>query len=270
MIKLDDFSLAIKVVWLRRYAILKTNDHWADIIDTHLGLTTDTRTEIFKFGPERFNKIIKLKLPAISGIMAAFKVFTQNIPNTIESNDNSWLHQPIFYNNNFTRKYPGKCKQSTYLTPTFYGLEDQHHTLSVMDFYEAMAFKTVDQIELTTGTKLSTIQYASLKGHITSHIGHHKKYDGLVKETTPQKKYTFSNTKDFLNNNKKGSGTIKKIINRKNKRGDICNIKRWNDKLGIETVTEPQVRESLKRLNSKYIDSHNADHLSRLKLGKKS
>ena len=79
----------------------------------------------------------------------------------------------------------------------------------VKDFYEAMAFKTLEQIELTTGVKPSPIQYASLKGHITSHIGHHKKYDGLVKETLPQKKYTFSKTKDFINHNIKGSGTIK-------------------------------------------------------------
>ena len=83
MIKLDDFSQAIKVAWLSRYAILKTNYHWADIIDTHLGLTMDTRTDIFKFGPERFNKLIKLNLPAISGIMAAYKTFAQQFPNTI-------------------------------------------------------------------------------------------------------------------------------------------------------------------------------------------
>ena len=112
----------------------KKQDHWADIIDTHLGLTTETRTNVFKFGPERFNRIIKLNLPAISGIMAAYKIFAQQFPNTIESNDNSWLQQPIFYNCNFTRKYPGKGKKFTHLTPTFYGLEDHFHTLSVKDF----------------------------------------------------------------------------------------------------------------------------------------
>ena len=56
MIKLDDFTLAIKVAWLRRYAILQTDDHWADILDTHLGLSPETRTQVFKFDPERFNK----------------------------------------------------------------------------------------------------------------------------------------------------------------------------------------------------------------------
>ena len=87
-----------------------------------------------------------------------------------------------------------------------------------MDLYDSLSFKTNEQIELMTGTKLTTIQYASLKGHITSHIGHQKIYDGIVKETLPQKKHTFSNIKDFIINNKKGSGTIKKIINRKNKK----------------------------------------------------
>merc|ERR1712074_295561 len=125
----------------------------------------DTRTDIFKFGPERFNKLIKLNLPAISGIMAAYKIFAQQFPNTIESNDNTWLHQPVFYNNNFTSKYPGKCKQTIQLTPTFYGLEDRFHTLSVMDLYDSLSFKTNEQIELTTGIKFTTIQYASLKGN---------------------------------------------------------------------------------------------------------
>ena len=98
-----------------------------------------------------------------------------------------------------------------------------------------MAFKTPNQLELTTGTKLTSIQYASLKGHIKSHIGHQKKYEGLVKETAQTK--TFSNIQDFINHSKKGSGTIKKIINCKNPRPDICNTKRWRDKLGVETVT---------------------------------
>ena len=58
------------------------------------------------------------------------------------------------------------------------------------------------------------------------------------------------------------------MINPKNKKNDICNTKRWKDKLDVEIVTELQVKECLRRLHSKYIDSHNADHLSRLKLGK--
>ena len=88
---------------------------------------------------------------------------------------------------------------------------------------------------------LTPIQYGSLKGHITTHIGHQKKYDGIVKEST-QKKNTFSNIKDFINHNKKESGTIKKIITRKNKRGDISNTKRWNDKLGTEKVLNDSSR----------------------------
>ena len=88
---------------------------------------------------------------------------------------------------------------------------------------------------------LTPIQYGSLKGHITTHIGHQKKYDRIVKEST-QKKNTFSNIKDFINHNKKESGTIKKIITRKNKRGDISNTKRWNDKLGTEKVLNDSSR----------------------------
>ena len=39
-------------------------------------------------------------------------------------------------------------------------------------------------------------------------------------------------------------------------------------KLDSPEVSRRQIRESTARLHSKYIDSHNADHLSRLKLGK--
>ena len=94
------------------------------------------------FGPEHFNNIIKLNLPAISEILDAYKLFKHNFPNTIKIKDNTGLTQPIFYNLNFTRNYPGKCKTKSYLTPTFYGLDDKHHTLMVKDFYEVLAFKT--------------------------------------------------------------------------------------------------------------------------------
>ena len=48
MIKLDDFIQAIKVSWIRRYCINKIEDHWADIIDTKLDLTPDTRIELLE------------------------------------------------------------------------------------------------------------------------------------------------------------------------------------------------------------------------------
>ena len=166
MIKLEDFTQAIKVSWVRRYAVEATDDHWADIIDTELGLTPDTREEILEYGPERFNKIIKKKIPAISNMLASYKIFKSNFPNTIESKDNSWLHQQVFFNPNFTRKQPRK-KTPTHLTPTFYGIPDKFHTLKVKDLYQNLAFKTPAQIHTLTGINMIPLNYTNLKAHVT-------------------------------------------------------------------------------------------------------
>ena len=50
MVRLTDFTEAIRVSWIRRYAIECTDDHWADIIDQKLQLTKETRTELLKYG----------------------------------------------------------------------------------------------------------------------------------------------------------------------------------------------------------------------------
>jgi hypothetical protein len=135
MVRLSDFTKAIRVSWIRRYSIECTDDHWADIIDQKLNLNINTRKEILKYGPERFNRIIKAKIPLISNFFQSYKLFKTHFPNTIISGDNSWLTQPVVYNLNFTRKQPRK-KKGTHLTPTFYGLPDSNHTLKLKDFYQ--------------------------------------------------------------------------------------------------------------------------------------
>ena len=134
LIRLHDFTTAIKCSWVKRYCIDKLDDHWADKLDTLLHLTPHTRNIITKYGPERFNYIINLKIPALSGIFSAYKTLKKNFPTFPETLDNSWLCQPLFYNLNFTMKMPGSSK-TTLLKPTFYGIPDTAHTLSVKDFY---------------------------------------------------------------------------------------------------------------------------------------
>ena len=112
------------------------------------------------------------------------------------------------------------------------------------------------------------LNYSNLKAHVTQYIGHNKKYDAIVKEVLPQKEHTSSNTTDFIRRAVKGSGTIRKIIGRRHTRADIHNPKRWRKKLDSPEVTRQQIKESITRLHSKYLDSHLADHLSRLQLGK--
>ena len=53
IIRVHDFTKAIKCSWIKRYCMDKLNDHWADILDKFFNLTPDTRHTITKYGPER-------------------------------------------------------------------------------------------------------------------------------------------------------------------------------------------------------------------------
>ena len=46
IIKLSDFTRAIKCSWIKRYTIDQLDDHWADMLDKHFSLTPDTRKTI--------------------------------------------------------------------------------------------------------------------------------------------------------------------------------------------------------------------------------
>ena len=134
MIRLADFTQAIKVSWIKRYSIDKLDDHWADIIDEYFHITPNTRYQIHKYGPERFNKIINANIPVISSLFEAYKSFKHNFPTKPETLDNSWLQQNAFYNMNITRKQPN-TKEKVFLKPTFYGIPDEFHTLTIKDLY---------------------------------------------------------------------------------------------------------------------------------------
>ena len=123
MIRLADFTKAIKVSSIKRYSIDKLDDNWADIIDEYFQLTPNTRHQIHKYGPERFNKIISDNIPVISSFFEAFKAFQHQFPTKPDTMDKSWLYQNAFYNMNITRKQPN-TKERVFLKPTFYGIPD--------------------------------------------------------------------------------------------------------------------------------------------------
>ena len=164
MIRLEDFMKAIKVSWIKRYAIDRIDDHWADIIDTYFMVTPDTRNTILNFGPERFNKIIKEDIPVISNLFSAYKTFKHNFPTNPDTLDNSWLNQCAFYNTNITRKQPN-TKENTFLKPTFYGIPDVYHTLTLKDLYPSGIFITNEALNIKTNTTIHTLQYTNLKSH---------------------------------------------------------------------------------------------------------
>ena len=63
----------LKTSWIRRYVIDKLDDHWAYMVDMHLGINMMERDKVLDYGPEKFNKIIQARLPGISSIFQAYK-----------------------------------------------------------------------------------------------------------------------------------------------------------------------------------------------------
>ena len=267
MVRLEDFMRAIKISWIKRYCIDKIDDHWADIIDNYFHLLPDSRKTLLKFGPERYNRIIKKEIPVISNLFAALKNFKHNFPTNPGTMDNTWINQCAFYNMNITRKQPNS-KQATYLTPTFYGISDNYHTLALKDLFNRGSFITNEALNTLTNSKIHPMQYTSLKNHIKSHIGHQKTYDAIPMEKLPQKKYTYSTICTLMENTGKGSGIYRKVIGREHKTSDIHNPAKWNKRLNTTQVTRKHVKKTLINLQSPYLDSTTADYLSRLKLCK--
>ena len=267
MIRLESFIKAIKVSWIKRYTIDKIDDNWADILDTFFHITPDTRHTIHNFGPERFNKIIKADIPVLSSLFSAYKTFKHNFPTNPITMDNSWLNQCAFYNMNITRKQLNSSKK-TFLTPTFYGIPDTYHMLTLKDLHPRGAFITNESLSQLTNTAIMHMQYQNLKTHIRAHIGPGKKYDAIALEKLPQKKHTYSTVTALLHTIKKGSGTYRKFIERGLITPNIHNPIKWVKKLRDNTVTTEQIKKSMIHLHSPYLDSTSADSLTRLKLGK--
>ena len=87
------------------------------MLDLNFNLTMDTRHILLEYGPERLNNIIKLNLPSISSLFSSYKTLKFLFPSDPSSMDNTWLTQPVFFNNNFTRTVPNS-KKLAYLKPT--------------------------------------------------------------------------------------------------------------------------------------------------------
>ena len=266
MIRLESFIKAIKISWIKRYCVDRIDDNWADIIDNFFQISPDTRHKILSFGPERLNKIIKADIPVLSSFFSAYKIFTQNFPTDPSTMDNSWLNQCAFYNMNITRKQPNSSKKC-FLTPTFYGIPDTYHTLTLKDLHPRGAFITNESLNQLTNTTIMHMQYQNLKNHIRAHIGPNRKYDAIALEKLPQKKHTFSTLTALLHHTK-GSGTYRKIMERGTSPPNIHNPAKWNKKFKDNTATSDKVKKSMIHLHSPFLDSKSADSLTRLRLGK--
>ena len=86
----------------------------------------------------------------------SYKVLETNFPTSTDTNDNSWLHQNIFYNNNFSRKYLNN-NRTTFITHTFFGLYDTHHKIQVIDFDSHNTCNTHNELISLTNTNMHAL-----------------------------------------------------------------------------------------------------------------
>ena len=70
LINVRHYFKGLKLSWLRRYAILKYDDHWCDLLDQKLGITSfDQRKNILNWGSEFLSMLISENLPCTSSIL---------------------------------------------------------------------------------------------------------------------------------------------------------------------------------------------------------
>ena len=98
-------------------------------------------------------------------LFKSYKFVKTNFPTLPDTHDISWLDQTVFYNNNFSRKYPNNYR-TTFLT-TFFGITDTYHKLKVIDFYSHNTFITHNELNTSIKTKIHALQYSIPKFQIT-------------------------------------------------------------------------------------------------------
>ena len=157
-------------------------------------------------------------------------------------------------------------KQEVCLKPTFYGLPDRFHTLTVRDFYPGGAFISNLTLNTLTDSNIIKMQYYNIKAHIKSKIGKNKHYDAVPFMNQPQKKT--SNITSLMKSIKQGSGKYRSILQRKVVHKDIHSPSNWRSKLNDNTITSNHIKQTRKNLQSRYLGSDTVDILSRLKMGK--
>ena len=90
-----------------------------------------------------------------------------------------------------------KSHKKIVLTPTFYGIPDTYHTLTLKDLYPRGIFITRESLSQLTNTSIMQMQYQNLRNHIKAHVGPNKKYDAVALEKLPQKNIHTAHQQDY-------------------------------------------------------------------------
>ena len=270
-IKVTEFFKSIKTSWIKRYATDGINDHWCDILDTHFGLTPNTRKTIYKWGANKFNNVIKLNLPCISGFVKCYQEFCKNFSTEPNPRENRWLSAP-FFNNPKIQWGQGKNKK-TFTTRQF-GLEDSAETLTLGDLFVNQKPIT-EQGLIDKGYNITTLMRNSLEKHLVKLVGHGKQFDATPTKVTvkcnpdkPTPCHLIDNIDEYMSSFKKGSSTIRKVFTAADPSKINIDLNKFNGKISGDRVSINQILTCFKNLQCKYLSNDYLDYKSRALHGK--
>ena len=270
-IRVKDFITGIKVTWIRRYAILQYEDHWADLLDTILGIKKENRKEILSWGHKAFENAIQLGKIVLSELMSCLASITKKFPSPVETNDNTWLNQPIFYNDAIRAPAPTTANpnKTIYLNQGDYGLSKRTKKTSLIMCYEGGRFKSKENLETALGEPILPLHYSNLMFHIKSNIGPNKRLDAIVIPNKNVPRHIQQSLPELITSAKHGSKPYRKILLRSLPPISNCNLAtRWNARLNTNSVDENLVKHGLKLIYNRWIPHKYGDSKARIMLGK--
>ena len=139
LINVRNYFKGLKLSWLRRYAILKYDDHWCDLIDQTLGITSyDQRKNVFNWGSEFISKSITATLPCISSILDSLSDIQRNWVANAVRGDNRKQMQPFFFNKNFPFQAVNQGKKLPHTSPADLNIHNTPEVRNLMlcDFHD--------------------------------------------------------------------------------------------------------------------------------------
>ena len=156
------------------------DDHWCDILDLKFGLTRHTRETIYKWGADKFNQVVNLKLPCISEFVECFRQFSVAFPTKPNPKENRWLEQPFFHN---PKIQFGNGRNKKPYIPKQFGLTEKASTLTLGQLFVNLRHISREDLK-NLGFETPIVEHNALQRHLKSHIGVGKTFNGCPKKVT--------------------------------------------------------------------------------------
>ena len=270
-IKIRDFLTSIKVSWIRRYSIEKYDDHWADLLDQLLDIEKKDRHKILTWGNRSFNTAITKGRIVLSEMLKCLSSFILTFPSTVETNDNTWLNQPIF--NNDAIRYPSPTPSNPSRTEPLqqgdYGLSKRTKGTTLNLCYQGGIFKSKEDLELILEEPMLPFHYTNLRHHVKHNIGPDKSFPAIPIPNKKVPKYVKQSVTECITGATNGSKPYRKILNKDSNPISRCNLaQRWNKRLNLNTITEALIKDGLKLILNRWIPKKYGDLKARILLSK--